>query len=373
MNNVHGRFSTAAKRWAGIGPYYAMFPSAFCDAVVEKYCKKGGTVLDPFAGRGTALHSAAATGRHAVGIELNPVGWIYAQTKLSPANRDDVDRRLVEIHNFANRYSKVESDLPVFFRHCFSQNVRQFLLSARDLLNWRQNSIDRTLMAFLLVHLHGKSTDSLSNQLRQTKAMAPKYAVAWWKERGLTPPKIDPIEFFRKKFDWRYAKGIPRTKRSKIYLGDSTNVLWNLRGNLRRRGIRRPSLLLTSPPYFGVTNYHYDQWLRLWLLGGPPTDQRTNNRYAGKHRGKFANQEVYRQLLITVFARAARLIKSDCTVYVRTDRRKSTLAITKQVLKTVFPLHQLKTINRPIKGKTQTRLFGNRDPRLGEVDLVLTQ
>ncbi len=76
MNDINGKFNTAASRWAGVGPYYAMFPKAFCDAVIENYCKRGDTVLDPFAGRGTALYSAAISGRRALGIELNPVGWI---------------------------------------------------------------------------------------------------------------------------------------------------------------------------------------------------------------------------------------------------------------------------------------------------------
>ena len=372
MKNEHGKFSTAAQRWAGMGPYYAMFPAAFCDHVIEKYCEKGDTILDPFAGRGTALHSAATSGRHAIGIELNPVGWIYTQTKLSPADRDDVDRRLMQIQKSSKRYSRTEDQLPLFFHHCFSQNVRQFLLCARDLLNWRRNPTDRTLMAFLLVHLHGKRTDSLSNQMRQTKAMAPRYAIAWWRERGLKPPEIEPVEFFRHKFEWRYAKGTPRTVESRIYLGDSTDVLRDLKGNLTRRGIKRPSLLLTSPPYFGITNYHYDQWLRLWLLGGPPTDSRTQNQYTGKYRGKFANLRVYRRLLTTVFERASRLVKPDGIVYVRTDRREPTFTITKQAMKAAFPMHHLCEKDQPIQGETQTRLFGNSDPRLGEVDLVLT-
>ncbi len=333
MNNTATKFSTAENRWAGVGPYYAMFPSAFCDTVVEKYCSKGGTVLDPFAGRGTALYSAATAGRHAVGIELNPVGWIYARTKLSPANKGDVDRRMVQLQALAHRYSKAAVKTPPFFHLCFTSEVRRFLLCARDLLNWRQNSTDRTVMAFLLVHLHGKVTDSLSNQMRQTKAMAPRYAIKWWRKRGLKPPEIDPLQFLRKKLDWRYAKGIPRTTSSRIYLGDSTGVLRNLRGNLGRRGIQRPSLLLTSPPYFGITNYHYDQWLRLWLLGGPAGDHRTQNPYNGKHRGKFGNREIYRQLLATVFKRASRLLKRDAIVYVRTDRREPTLTLTKQALR----------------------------------------
>jgi len=371
MSTLSGKYSTAAKRWAGIGPYYAMFPSAFCDAVIEKYCERGDTVLDPFAGRGTALYSAATVGRHALGIELNPVGWIYSRTKLSPADVGDVVGRIVQLQAAAHRYSKAAVELPIFFRHCFTSEVRRFLLCARDLLNWRQNPVDRTLMAFLLVHLHGKVSDSLSNQMRQTKAMSPNYAVEWWRKRGLRPPQIDPVEFLRKKLDWRYAKGIPRTTRSRVYLGDSVDILSQLKGHFGSRGLQRPSLLLTSPPYFGITNYHYDQWLRLWLLGGPPTDRRTHNQYNGKHRGRFANRSMYSRLLTTVFERASRLMKPDGIVYVRTDRREPTLLITKQALKAAFPKHHLSRVNQPVEGKTQTRLFGNGDPRLGEVDLVL--
>jgi len=226
-------------------------------------------------------------------------------------------------------------------------------------------------MAFILIHLHGKRSDSLSNQMRQTKAMAPKYAIKWWTERRLKPPNVQPVDFLKKKFRWRYAMGIPKSKKSKAYLGDSTSVLARLKGKLTTHGLRRPSLLLTSPPYFGITNYHYDQWLRLWLLGGPPTDRRKLNPYSGKNRGKFANRGAYSRLLTTVFQRASKLLKPDCFVYVRTDRREPTLAITKVAVTAAFPRHRIQRVNRPIEGETQTRLFGNGDPRTGEVDLVL--
>jgi hypothetical protein len=372
MRTLSRDFTTATRRWAGVGPYYAMFPSAFCASVIKKYSAKGDTVLDPFAGRGTALYSAATAGRHALGIELNPVGWVYSRAKLSPADRNDVDRRIVEIQALAHRYSAPAKRLPVFFRYCFAPNVRRFLLCARATLNWRQDRVDRTVMAFLLVHLHGKVSDSFSNQMRQTKAMAPKYAVRWWKARNLRPPRIDPVEFLRQKIKWRYAKGTPRITRSKVFLGDSLNKLSHLKGELTGHGLRRASLLLTSPPYFGVTNYHYDQWLRLWMLGGPPSDRRTLSQYSGRYRGKFENRSKYSELVTTVFKRASRLMRTDGTVYVRTDCRETTLGVTTRALKLAFPNHRLKRVNRPIEGKTQTRLFGNGDPRLGEVDLVLT-
>jgi hypothetical protein len=67
-------------------------------------------------------------------------------------------------------------------------------------------------MALVLVYLHAKKGGGLSNQLRQSKAMAPNYAIEWWSERKFAPPKIDVVEFFRQRIAWRYAKGIPHCR-----------------------------------------------------------------------------------------------------------------------------------------------------------------
>ena len=77
-------FGTAAKRWEGIGPYYAMFPIRFADAVIKEHTAAGDTVLDSFAGRGTAIFSATALGRRGFGIEISPVGWVYAKGQARP-------------------------------------------------------------------------------------------------------------------------------------------------------------------------------------------------------------------------------------------------------------------------------------------------
>ncbi len=347
-----------------MGPYYAMFPSAFADKVVSKYSKVGDTVLDPFAGRGTALFSAASTGRKAIGIEVNPVGWIYCKTKLSPAPKDDVLARIAELESHAFRYRRSADKLPLFFHHCFSSEIRSFLMCARRVLNWRASNLDRTVMAFLLTHLHGKSTDSLSNQMRQTKAMSPNYAIDWWRNRRLDPPDVEPFAFFEKKVGWRYARGIPKSSVSTVLLGDSAALLPQL------DGLSKPSLMFTSPPYFGITNYHYDQWIRLWLLGGPPTDRRCS-QFGGKHQGKFENREVYQCLLTTVFTAAANMLRKDPFVYVRTDRREPTVSITRVALRAAFPFHNIQRVNQPLSGQTQTRLFGHHAPRLGEVDFIL--
>src|ERR1700679_3730343 len=156
-----GKYQDAKDRWAGLGPSYAMFPSIFADDVVAKYSRAGDTVLDPFAGRGTSLFSSIIAGRKALGMEVNPVGWIYSKTKLSPAPKKKVLERIIEVELLAAGFSQCADELPLFFHRCFSPNVRSFLMCARSVLNWKHNNVDRTAMAFLLTHLHGKSTDSL--------------------------------------------------------------------------------------------------------------------------------------------------------------------------------------------------------------------
>jgi len=323
MGDSSGKYETAASRWAGVGPYYAMFPVEFSNHVVKKYTLSGATILDPFAGRGTAIFSAAMNGRNGMGIELNPVGWVYSQAKLNTATKADVLERLGEITRLAERRTS-RPRLPLFFSWCFSQPVRQFLLTARKHLNWRHCRVDCTLMALLLVNMHGKRESSLSNQMRQTKSMSPGYAVKWWKERNLRPPNVDPVEFMESRIKWRYAKGTPVTKNSFVYLGDSTIRLRDVEERADQLSLPRASLLLTSPPYCGITNYHYDQWLRLWLLGGPPNAL----SISGRHRGKFTDQQKYKQLLFEVFSKSKPLLDQNATIYVRTDHRKLTLDMT---------------------------------------------
>ena len=343
-----------------------MFPVDFGNEAVLRYTTPGDTVIDPFAGRGTAVFSAAVNGRRGLGIEVNPVGWVYAATKLAPVQARLVEQRIYELGRIASSYRAEADRLPAFFNLCFSATVRAFLVAARDGLNWRSSRIDRTVMALLLVYLHGKRSASLSNQMRQTKSMSPDYAVRWWEDRALQPPDIDPVEFMLSRLAWRYAAGLPAATPSRMYLGDSTAWLPRLARLVEVGAIPRVRLLLTSPPYYRLTNYHYDQWLRLWLLGGPPNALRTG----GAHRGKFEHRERYQRLLIDVFSAAARMLSDDAVVYVRTGRQPITYDSTISALHQAFPTRQWIEELRPYQKPTQTALFGDREPKVGEVDLI---
>jgi hypothetical protein len=358
------RFGTAVSRWAGVGPYYAMFPVGFATAAVKEHTKPGDCVFDPFAGRGTSLFAAASEGRVGLGIEINPVGWVYGKAKLQTAKSEDVEKQIRWLGTKAKNYRATAKKLPLFFDHCFCSKAKEFLLAARDLLDWRRRKTDWTTMALLMIDLHGKRESAFSNQMRQTKAMSPQYAIQWWEERELKPPEREPVEFMLKKVKWRYAKGHLDSGAGRIYLGDCQTKLnqWE-----NKPPKLRAKLLLTSPPYCGVTNYFYDQWLRLWLLGGP--DQPRN--ISDPCKGKFQNKQHYSNMLCNVFTKSESLLARNAVVYVRTDARQFTKEATIEALETAFPRKKLRSQNHSLPSFTQTTLFDSEFETKGEVDFVM--
>jgi hypothetical protein len=165
----------------------------------------------------------------------------------------------------------------------------------------------------------------------------------------------------------RYKKGRPKVAPAAVYLGDASDVLGRKTNGARWADVLPAKLLFMSPPYFKLTNYHYDQWLRLWVLGGRPDAARSGET----NRGKFENRRGYRNLLEGVFKKCAKLLSKDAVVYVRTDCRPETFSVTEEVLRDTFPRKRMFRRARPFERPTQTRLFGDVSEKVGEVDLVL--
>lgn len=362
-------YKNAIGRWSGVGPYYAMFPLEFAFDAVSRFTNPGDWVLDPFAGRFSSIYAATSQKRNGLGIEINPVGWLYGKAKLNPASQEEVEHRLQDIA-FRSRFFGVKSrsKLPLFFEYCYAPRVLSFLLAARNDLNWKEDQVDATLMSLILVCLHAKLGSGLSNQMRQSKAMAPDYSIRWWQKRNMSPPDIDPLEFMLARIRWRYRRGRPNASGKGIaILGDSTEELDKIHDNIKKNKQAKFKLVLTSPPYHDITHYHYDQWLRHWMLGGNDFPQKLENT----HRGRFSSKLDYKELLHSVFSKTAQMVTKDAIILVRTDKRVFTLETTRSVLLENFPQWTVKESEYPVTHKTQTTLFGDFSSKPGEIDIFM--
>ncbi|MEW6651729.1 MAG: DNA methyltransferase, partial [Chloroflexota bacterium] len=78
--------------------YKEAFSASLVEYFLAKYKISDGTLLDPFAGSGTALFAASAMGINAVGIELLPIGQQIITTKkileseFTPSDFDDLQK-----------------------------------------------------------------------------------------------------------------------------------------------------------------------------------------------------------------------------------------------------------------------------------------
>lgn len=371
MNDIEKFYkghSTAEARWARLGPYYAMFPIEFAFEVVSNYSKPGDKILDPFCGRGSSVYAGSVLGRTSVGIDINPLGWLYSSVKIKPAKKNNVLRRLKEIYDLREKYSTEILNYNEFFRMCYCDEVLKFLVSARENLNWKKSIVDRTLMSIIEIYLHAAIGEGLSNQMKMTKSLGMPYSIAWWKKNNLSiPPNVNPYDLIKEKIEWRYKYGTPNNTESFVKLKDSCKETQDMIA----KGNNQFSLLFTSPPYCGITDYFMDQWLRLWLLGGSSEPEYEKEAY----KNRFNNKTQYRELLETVFRNCSVLMAEKSCIYVRTDSREFTFNTTCDVLKRNFPYHHMEIIDKPIAKnvKTQTMLYGNTSKKPGERDIILTK
>ena len=352
-------FGTAEGRWARFGPYYAMFPVPFAEQVITRFSRPGETVLDPFCGRGTAPYIAMVYGRNAIGCDVNPVAWIYSKTKTDPhPDESDVINRIREVRDAVTNEETAPKN--EFQKLAFCKSVLGFINVARRELDWRSNKIDRTVSAILLQYLHDKKGAGLSNQLRHSRALAPKYCVRWWRDNGHDiPPEIEPLEFLGQRVAWRYAKGIPKQRirnTPMITLGKASVSLPTTDNPAK--------LVLTSPPYSNVTNYRSDNWLRLWALGvGPDLPD-----WEGEQ--KFSNADGYRRMLHESFTATQARTNDEAIWYIRSDARSRTKDTISSVMAQLLPQHRAYELSAPYIKQTQTALYGDHEPKPGEVDLL---
>lgn len=247
-----------------------MFPETFVRKHVEAYSKQGDWVFDPFCGRGTTVLESLLSGRNAAGSDINPVAFCVSRAKAERPTLDQVATRINRLEEdyeqtCSDRWEQIRSALPPFFRRAFFPTTLRELLFLRTVLKWQMDRTDRFIAALILGSLHGemdRSNAYFSNQMPRTICLKPDYSLRYWRDNNLFPKKRMVFEMLRQKAEYR-LKDIPECLTGKVKITDARRAS-KCFPELRKR----ISLVVTSPPYFNVTCYEEDQWLRLWFLGG---------------------------------------------------------------------------------------------------------
>jgi len=297
-------------RFHSICPYFAMFPESFVRRNVLAWSKRHDIIFDPFSGRGTTVLESLLNGRKGLGCDTNPVAVCLSKAKADPPQLDEIYDRLAlfeeKCEGFASKQPEVSDE---FFTLCFHEATLQQLLFLKKKLDWRNNRADRFIAALALGCLHGESHRTelcFSNRMPRTISTKPAYSVRWWRRHGCRPPERDVFSILKKCAEYRYQSPVPPL-RGRVVEGDARRASTLLKSY--REKVR---LVVTSPPYLDITDYHEDQWLRLWFLGGerkPIAGQGRDDR----HR----RIEAYWRFLCEAWCGVAPLLQESAQIVVR--------------------------------------------------------
>lgn len=310
-----------------ICPYYTMFPLEYPFRILRKHRKDNPVVFDPFCGRGTTIYVARYLGLASWGTDTSPIAVAIAKAKLAASSLEDV---LDLAETLISRKAK---DIPTteFFRKAYSKKTLSKMCALREgLLKIREETNQSILLrAAALGCLHGpltksaKSAGYFSNQMPRTFASKPDYSVRYWKKRKLTPPDVDVLEVLRRKLSRiEDLETMPDGASGHVLCADARKL------PLRRDLQKQTSLVITSPPYYGMRTYVQDQWLRMWFLGGPATvDYQTEDQL--DHNG----QDTFIRELAKVWRRIGQSEADRVDLYVRFGSVPSVKSDAENILK----------------------------------------
>ncbi len=231
------------------------FPPALARWYIERYSLRRSRVLDPFSGKGTAPLEACLGGRVGIGNDLAPEAYVLTRAKVRPVGLEEVKSWVERNRSFIETYRSC--DAPEEVEVFYSKRTLRQILAVKELLERPESDVEWFVKGVMLGILHGSSSDSLSVKCSHSFSMSPGYVRRSIKELGLKKPERNVPECILTRAKRVLQDGLPEVK------GAAFNV------DARRLPLVDESvdLIVTSPPYFSMQTYAWDNWLRLWFLG----------------------------------------------------------------------------------------------------------
>lgn len=247
----------------GFHAWPARMHRAIARIVIAAATQPGERVLDPFCGSGTVVLEAMVAGRHAAGVDLNPLSAPLVSVKCE--RRDArARRRFLEVAMQVGEASiervrareKVIAQLPGPMLGLYGPHVLKEMAGLLEEIRCVSDAADRRalemIFSSLVVKLSRRKAETSEKRTESEKRI----------RKGLT------TEFFVRKCEELAARwesleeALPRDATPpRVFEGDARDLS-------RVLGTRtKAHLVLTSPPYGGTYDYHEQHALRLAWLG----------------------------------------------------------------------------------------------------------
>jgi SAM-dependent methyltransferase len=226
--NVENKTRSNLFSWRG------QFTPQFVDYLLESYTCPGQVVLDPFCGSGTVLQEAASRHLMAVGLEINPAAYAMAKffslAALSVDARKSLAKKVSTL--FHDSLARLSPDIPLFTEsEDYRLRIYNLLCLATELLG---NTDDKQVKHLILLSLF-KAESSRNGSLASVVRRSFQFVL----EQLVQPSRTEQVS----------VASLSDARNAHLHLDEEANVI------------------ITSPPYINVFNYHQNHRALLELMG----------------------------------------------------------------------------------------------------------
>ncbi|MGN6557859.1 MAG: DNA methyltransferase [Solirubrobacterales bacterium] len=292
-NRPFGKAPFSARNWGhswhSMCSYQAKLKPSIAHFLVREFSKPGDTVLDPFSGAGTIPLEACLQGRVGWGNDISPLANQLTAAKTVRPDAEVVEAGLAELLAFvaseANSTSlrKIQSwgmngPMKEYFHE---QTLREIVAARSWFLQAPRDSSTALLWAACAHILHGNRPYALSRRSHPITPFAPTGPKP---HRQLAPRltgKVQRLLDCDLGSDW--VDGVS-TKEDVVNIDPS---------------FRRADVVLTSPPFFGSTRFHTNNWMRMWFCGWEPEDFEVERKQFLEYR-QASDFSVYERVLVAL-------------------------------------------------------------------------
>ena len=243
-------------------PYLGKFVPQLVEALLERYVRRGGHVLDPFAGSGTTLVQALEQGCDATGVDVAGFNCLLMRVKTRRHNLDAIRRDLLWAHEQVAAFEpglEATVEATPYVRAWYAPRAAAELLHFRTLVGQVASSdVLRVVLA------------RAARSARQTRHFdldfprEPQLEPYWCHKHRRT---CRPVEEARR-FLLRYT--LDTLDRLETFAAARTEGVHASvhHGDARKLDLGGPfDAVVTSPPYPGLIDYHEQHRYAYELLG----------------------------------------------------------------------------------------------------------
>ena len=290
-------------------PYLGKFVPQLVEALLERYVRPGGRVLDPFAGSGTTLVQALESGYDAVGVDIAAFNALLISVK---TREHDLDALAADVRDVGTRLGESNEAPTGFVRDWFAPQAAAELLHFRALVpEYASEDVLRVVLA------RAARSARLTTHFDLDFPREPQQGEYWCHKHRRTCRPVEGAQ----KFLRRYLADTAARIAEFAAVRDPRRAAVVLHGDARELELGGPyDGVVTSPPYPGLIDYHEQHRYAYELLG---LDDRRERELGAAERGtsKAAIAE-YVDGIAAVLARSKSALRRGAPVCIVVNDRR---------------------------------------------------